>query len=73
MTLDEAIDRMIDLRRITGGDVQVTKSIEGGSAFEVAGIEVQQVLPTEFAGENGETQWRCGEGMVNTLKIISVF
>lgn len=76
MTLDAAIDRLRQLREVAGrGDLPVgmTIHVNGERYWEEVAFEIQNVLPTEFEGDNGENQWRCGEGMVNTKQIVSVF
>lgn len=76
MTLDQFIERLTDLRELTGGEIEVAvsggNSASGEQIFEIACVEIQNVLPESFIRDDVKS-WTTAPGQVNTGRIISVF
>ena len=72
MTLDQFIGRLKELREMMGGDIPVGVAKDTEDEYEVAIVEVQNVLPDRYENDIGTTCWRSAPGQVNTSRIICV-
>ena len=72
MTLDQFILRLTELRGLMGGDIPVAVNKYRHDEFEIAMVEIQNVVPGTYENDVGTTCWRSATGQVNTSRIICV-